>query len=818
MKQLARILRYLLASLVLAASLALLWGWWMLHRTLPQLDGSVVVPELKQEVEIGRDQWGVPHIQAKSLEDLLVAQGYVLAQDRLWQMDLLRRAAAGELSEIFGEAALETDRENRTLGFRAAAERNLALMPAEHRAILEAYARGVNRYIEERRERLPGEFLVLRYEPRPWSPVDTLLINAYFYRELTNFWKDEIRRATVTERAGPDYAHDLFASESPWDHPLVGVIASDKSPAPIKSSNGGKHFPTAEGFSVARAEERTDDDALPAAPPTTWQAADGILGEFADEARAAAGSNNWVVGGKHTYSGKPILANDTHLPLDVPSIWYMIHLTAPGWNVKGFAFPGAPLVIIGHNDRIAWGVTNTGADIQDLYIETFNPDAPNEYRVNGRWVPAQIRRETIRVRGRQDEVLDVVVTRHGPIVRRDGQLAYALRWTATEPGALEATFPLLGKAQNWSEFREALRGLWGPMQNIVYADVDGNIGFIAAARVPIRRKPTGGVPVPGDTDEYEWTGFIPFEDLPQLYNPPEGLIATANGRIVGPKYSYYLTDNWMAPYRTGRIYDLLSRRKTLRPADCITIQTDVLSPPHRQIAEQLLAAGARVRPVGPRTRSMLGILPSWNGRAETNSEQMSFLEFTRRALLWHLLRPRVGAGVGIYQWQRASVFLENVLRDHPDRWLPPGFHNYDELLMTSADLAVQQMELESRRRDPSEWTWGTFSQLRMFHPLGQRGLLRRHLSIGPIGISGSLFSVKQVARKFAPSMRFVADLANFDNSLMNITLGESGQYLSEHYRDQFPSWYEGRGIAAEFSNALVEKMTEHRLRLRPAAP
>jgi penicillin amidase len=272
----------------------------------------------------------------------------------------------------------------------------------------------------------------------------------------------------------------------------------------------------------------------------------------------------------------------------------------------------------------------------------------------------------------------------------------------------------------------------------------------------------------------------------------------------------------MAPYRTGRIYDLLLQRQNLRPADCITIQTDLVSPPHRQIEEQLLAAGERVRALDPRARVMMEMLPAWNGLAAVDSAQMSFLEFTRRALLWHLLRPRVGAAAGLYQWQRSSVFLENVLREHPARWLPPEFRSYDELLMTSADLAVQQMELESHRAEPSAWEWGTFSQLRIFHPLGQHGFLRRQLSIGPLGISGSLFSVKQVTPTFAPSMRYVADLGNFDNSLMNITVGESGQYLSPHYRDQFPSWYEGKGISAEFSDALVGHSTVHRLRLRPA--
>ena len=815
MKTFGRALRYFFGTIILLSSLALLFGWWLFHRSLPVLDGSIVIPELQHKVRVDRDQWGIPRIQAGSLEDLLVAQGYVLAQDRLWQMDILRRASAGELSEIFGEVALPADRENRTLGLRQAAERSWAVMSPENRALLEAYARGVNRLITAQHGRLPGEFLVLRYQPRPWTPVDSLLINAFMYKELTNFWDDEIRRAAVTERVGPELARDLYTQESKWDRPPVGALAGeDVDPLhPGSSGSTGNATPRAENSSSGPEQHPLLPANPSATPRTAWRAAEGLLGQFANEVRAGAGSNNWVVDGQHTYSGKPMLANDTHLPLNIPSIWYLVHLVAPGWNVKGFAIPGGPLVVIGHNDRIAWGVTNTGADVQDLYLETFNPASAHEYRVNGKWRMAEVRRETIHVRDQPDDLLEVVITRHGPIVRRDGPRAYALRWTATEPGALEVSFPLLGKAKNWSEFRETLRALWGPAQNFVYADVDGNIGFIVAGRIPIRKKPSGGVPVPGDTDDYEWTGYIPFEQLPQIYNPPEGIIATANGRVVGPNYHFYLTDNWMAPYRTTRIYELLSPRKNLRPADCIAIQTDLVSPPHRQIAAQLLDARTRVTPLDPRTKQLLASLPFWNGRAETTSLQMSFLEFTRRALLWHLLRGPIGGAVGLYQWSRSSVFLENVLRDHPARWLPPEFRSYDELLMTSADLAVRQMELSAHRANPREWSWGAFSKLKIFHPLGQHGLLRRHLSIGPIPISGSLFSVKQVAPTFAPSMRFVADLSNFDNSLMNITVGQSGEYLSSYYANQFPYWYEGRGIPSIFTEAAEQEAAVHRLEL-----
>jgi penicillin amidase len=781
----------------------------MVHRTLPQLDGSIVLPGLHAEVSVERDSWGVPHIRAQSEEDLLVAQGYIVAQDRLWQMDLLRRLAGGELSEIFGPVAVESDRENRVLGFRQAAEAAVAAMAPERRAALEAYARGVNQYIEQRRGKLPAEFLLLRYEPRPWTPVDTLLIAANLYKELTGFWRDQIRRAQVSELMGPELARDLYAdtAESTWDRVLVGA-------APAAGTTGKKP-----GAKVAIGGEALPmpGKVMRVAPPSLWNPGDGIP-IFDDASLTIGGSNNWVVDGKHTHSGRPMLANDTHLTFSAPCIWYLIHVTAPGWNVKGFTLPGAPFVVIGENDRLAWGFTNNFADVLDVYAETFNPADPLEYRVHGAWQRATVRREVIHVRDKPDQTLDVVVTRHGPVIRREGDRGYAIRWTATEPGGLDASYFLLGKSRNWEEFRTALRGTPGPAQNTVYADVDGNIGYVVAAKVPIRRLPTGGVPVPGDTDDHEWTGFIPYDHLPQLYNPPGGVIATANARVTGPAYPYFLTDAWMAPYRTARIYELLRDRKNLRPDDFIRFQTDVYSYPHHQISDELVKAREKVRAADPRTRYLLGTLKSWDGRAQVDSVRMSFLEFTRRALLYNLLRPRLGAGVGLYQWWRAGVFLEKVLRDRPARWLPPKFKDYDELLISSADLGVTWMQDSTGQPQADEWTWGVFNQLRIFHPMAQRGFLRRHVSIGPIPISGSFYAVKQITRTFGPAMRFVADLSNPDNSMMNITLGESGQYLSLYYRNQFPYWYEDKGIVSAFSDTAQARLRAHRLLLEPSTP
>lgn len=785
MKKTFRILGCLLLVVLLAAILAGAAAWWLAYRALPELDGTASLPELKQEVTVDRDRWGVPRIRASSLEDLLTAQGYVVAQDRLWQMDLLRRAAAGELSEIFGSVTLLSDRENRILGLKQAAEAGVARMDPQRRALLEAYARGVNRYIAERRSRLPWEFVALRYEPRPWTPSDSLLVGAYMFSILTTTWEWELSRAKTTARLGPERARELFTVDSAIDHIIVG----------------------AEGRTTANA-------AIPPGIPD----AHSVLAHFRQDAEQVLGSNNWVVSGEHTYSGKPILANDTHLHLDVPCIWYIVHLSAPGWNVKGFALPGVPLVIVGHNERIAWGFTNNGADVQDLFIETLNPANPHEYRVNGRWVPAEVRQESIRVRGRTDHTLEVVRTRHGPIVAREGNRAYALKWTATEPGGFEFSIPYLGHAKNWDEFRNVLRDVPGPAQNIVYADVDGNIGYIVAAWVPLRRKGDGSVPVPGDTGEYEWTGYIPFDELPQVLNPPGGMIATANARVVGPGYKHYLTDRWAGAHRTHRIYELLAQKKKLRPPDCIEIQADITSQFHRGIAEHMVAAAKNAQPKDARTAELLARLNGWNGYAGVDSVETAFVEYTRLALMRNLLRPYLGDGwPRQYQWWRHVVFLENVLRDRPAHWLPREFPDYDALLIASADEAVRRLERDSHEKNPREWRWGRFIELQILHPMGQSGIPRWLLSIGPVPQGGTGHTVKQTGRSIGPAMRFVADLADWDSSLMNVTVGQSGQVFSPHYRDHFPAWFGGYGLFSPFSDAAWEKARVHRLVLKPAA-
>src|ERR1700687_3058943 len=400
-----RILRYTLLVIFLLLAGAGGSAWWIIHRALPLADGSVPLEGLKQPVFVDRDVWGVPHIQASSLEDLVEAQGYIAAQDRLWQMDVLRRVGAGELSEIFGPNTLELDMQFRRLGLRQVADREAANLDGDRRTVFEAYARGVNRFIEEHGNRLPVEFFALGYKPKPWKPADSLLITGYMYQLLTSTWPKEINRDIVNTRVDPDRAAEMYAEDSPDDRVVVGgATPADAKAAPARTTQRKR----------APANPKRAAESAPAIPAQDisdlWDTTRRMLTSLEDESRASIGSNNWVVDGAHTASGKPLLANDTHLDLSMPSIWYMVHLTAPGWNVKGFTLPGAPLVIIGHNERIAWGFTNNGADVQDLYQERIDQDNPHQYLVNGKYVQATVRIERVKVRGQNATLFDVLST------------------------------------------------------------------------------------------------------------------------------------------------------------------------------------------------------------------------------------------------------------------------------------------------------------------------------------------------------------------------------------------------------------------------
>jgi penicillin G amidase len=820
-----RILTYVFGVVVLLAIAACFFAWWMVHRALPQLDGARAIPGLTHEVVIQRDSFSIPHIRAQSREDAAVAEGYAMAQDRLWQMDLLRRVASGRVSEIVGPLALQSDRNFRTLGMAEAADRDVALVDPAERTYLEAFARGVNRFIEEGHP-LPIEFHLLRYSPEPWRPADTLLIIGYMYQTLASSWRDDLDRVNTSARIGPERAAYLYCPELfyPYDHPVVGQAPQTRTPAECNLS----------GRATTTANPATRTSLVSPDSPPLADDSSALLGTFAqrtlveadDQIRQVLGSNNWVVSGAHTASGKPLLANDPHLSLSTPSIWYMVQLSAPDWSAEGFTLPGIPGIVLGHNDHVAWGFTNNGADVQDIYEETFNTTNPNEYRVNGNWVPAVIRPEIIKIKGAPSQILNVVVTRHGPIVAGTGDKRYAVRWTATEPGGLAHSYFNIQFARNWQEFRDGLRDSVGPAQNVVYADTDGHIGFIVPARIPIRKcgawpppgSPVppfthcGAAPLPGDTNEYDWNGYIPFDELPQVLDPPEGIIATANAAVVGPGYTHYLTDEWGAPWRTDRIYRLLSvPGKKFQPADFTAIQMDIVSEYNLIIAKALVDAAHKAEPKDPRTKELIDLLADWDGSMKSDSVEATFATVTASTLMHNLFQPYLGNAGPIYSGN--EVFVARALRDRPPIWLPKGYANYDELLIASADDAVKRLTDITHQSNFSAWRWGNQNMLFMPHPLGMSGILARVFSTGPMSQDGSPTSVKAMNRSHGPSFRMVADTSDWDHSLMVITTGESGQLGSGHYSDQFHLWFTGPTPSEPFTDAAVTPTIVHTLHL-----
>ncbi len=789
-----------LVIVVLVAVLgAIAWFYSVARSALPQLEGTIRVPGLFAPVRVIRDIHGVPTIEAESLSDLYFTQGYVIAQDRLWQMDGMRRFAAGELAEVLGSGLIERDREQRILGLRFAARRALEVISPEERSYFDAYARGVTAYIESRHDRLPLEFRILRYSPRTWTAEDSMLISALMIKDLNHYpYKDALAREKILAKLGPELTTDLFVNTSWHDRPPTAsrpTLGNQKN-----DDEEEEEIETEKGISI------------------TWRTP-----AFDSDSRLLLGSNNWVVSGAHTVSGKPLLSNDPHLGHQMPNLWYEVHLRSGKLDVAGVALPGTPAVILGHNQRIAWGFTNVGPTVEDLYLETFNSDG--QYLTPQGWKHPQRRQEIIHVKGKPDVAVDVVVTRHGPIITeliRGETRQVALRWTAYE-GARSPFFDL-DSAQNWQEFRAALSKFDAPGQNVVYADVDGNIGYQASGKIPIRASGDGSLPENGSDDAHEWTGYIPFEKLPNVFNPASGIIATANGRIAPDNYPYSISTGWESPWRTSRIYRVLESGKKFSAADMLELQTDIYSEFERYSAERFVYAVDHANGASARSKQAAEIMRNWDGRMSGNSPAPVLASRARYELMRLLLEPKLGPAPdsdtkhGVlswktYNWGMESVWLENVFLHQPKRWLPEKFSNYDDLLTAAVENAVSGDDVP---KDLSKWDWGSYHPLEIQHPiLSQIPILRRWTAPGLQSQSGSGFTVKAVTRHAGPSERMTVDLADFDHSTLNIVNGESGNFLSSNYMDQWKAWYEGYTFPFPFSMQAVENARVHELRLQP---
>jgi penicillin amidase len=764
-------------------------GTWFVRRPWPQVKGTIAVAGLSAPVTVIRDQLGVPNLYAENEHDLFFAQGYVHAQDRLWQMEFNRRIGSGTLSAILGEATLDTDRFLRTLGLRRAAERDWAQTDADTRAILEAYAAGVNAYVDTHRDRLPLEFTLLGVDPEPWMPVDTLAWAAVMSYSLCGNYEDELLRARLIATVGETATLELVP---PY---------------------------TASGPFIVPPEVRSYAW-LQGARLDGLQAVDALLGS----SRPDWGSNNWVVHGSRTATGKPLLADDTHLGLDMPSIWYENGLHGGRFDGVGYSFPGAPLIIIGHNARIAWGVTDLPADVQDFYIEKLDdPARPTQYEFEGQWYDLNVVHEDIAVKGAEPVGLDVLITRHGPILNDvlgdlPGAEPLALRWTILEGNKLFLAVVDLNLAANWDEFRRALSYWDAPSQNFVYADMEGNIGYQSPGKIPIRAAGhRGTVPVPGWTGQYEWQGYIPFDELPSVLNPPTGFVVSANNKVVPDDYPYYLTDDWAAPYRAQRITDLLAADDRVTMEDIRNIHAQTYSLPAEALRPYLLA----IQPATDQESQALDQVRAWDLYLEADRTGAPVYEAWYWFLVQNTLRDELGSDLMDTYLGYGSIHMPAMiaLMAQPDSpWFDdrttPQVETRDDMVQRSLTDAMAWLG-GAYGDSPEKWTWGRLHTKTFVHqPLGQSGigLLEKLFNSPTIPARGDPFTVDAASfdgqQPFAMtggvSQRTIADLSDLDNSRMIHTTGQSGQLFHRHRQDMISLWQAVEYGPMPFSRAAVE--------------
>ncbi|HET6853972.1 MAG TPA: penicillin acylase family protein [Pyrinomonadaceae bacterium] len=771
---------------------------------------AIQIQGIKARITIRRDERGIPYVEAQNDEDLYFGQGYATAADRLWQMDLYRRTARGELAEVLGagpnNAALDQDKLHRTYGFSQVAEAELANASPRARTVLEAYARGVNAYAASLDPKsMPPEFQILSYSFRPWTPADTFVVIKMFFEALSDTWRLDLMRQALSAVPAEKRA-ELLPEISPLDVLVVGKDTKAKATS-------------------ARVQPYTLSTETLAKLAHNQAIAAAALNRIGFDTDALAASNNWVVNGNRTVSGKPLLSNDPHLRPTAPSIWHMVHLSAPGVRVAGVGTPGIPGVILGHNERVAWGFTNVGPDVQDLYLEKFDPNNPKRYQTPSGWQDAVIRREEIKVRkgfgGSETDVVthEVTVTRHGPIIFEGDGKRYALRWTALDPAKnnAESSF-ILNRARNWKEFNEALESFTAPTQNIVYADVDGHIGYHAAGVVPIRKSGDGSVPYDGSTDGGEWTSYIPISKLPMLYDPPSGMIVTANQRIVGTDYPYFLTHSWAQPYRARRIFELLNEKPKLSADDYRRILGDVYSIAGVSFTrEAVKLLRPKLTPADEKLRATLDAFEKWDGRVNAESTVAPIVSQMRLAFRTRILAAALGPELSKnFNWANFDTTLDRVLKDQPAAWLPKEFSNYADLLRACYEEAISNLT-KSIGADETKWTWGELAKARFNHPLSGAPLIGAQFAIAPFpqnGTGGSIGATVNVGPSV--SMRLIADTSDWDKTQQGITLGESGLPKSPHWTDQLADWRAVTPREFPFSAAAVEKATKETLVLEPA--
>ncbi|HSG14993.1 MAG TPA: penicillin acylase family protein [Anaerolineae bacterium] len=776
----------------------------MSSRRLSQLDGRIYLPGLRQPVSISRDHWGIPTIRAENRADLFLAQGFIHAQERLWQMEIHRRAASGQLAAIVGETGLETDRFSRTLGFPRLAQSTWDLTSETVRTDILAYTAGINAFLKTDRP-LPVEFSLLRHTPEPWTPLDSVAFSRLMAWTLSHGFANKLTRAQLIEKVGSEAAAELEL-HYPKDNPVT--------------LPQGIEFNLFEPGGLLRAVEGP------------------FIGRFM--AGRGRGSNAWVINGNRTASGHPILCNDMHLPISTPSLWYVLHMhcpespRSPGLHVAGASLPGLPYVLVGHNEYIAWGATVSFVDNEDLFVERFSPDHVDQYEFEGSWRRADIIEEKIKIRNRPAIIEQVVVTHHGPLITpvlpSNGQVL-ALASRSLAPNSSFDGFAMLNEARHWDEFVSAVQRIESPALNLVYADTTGNIGYYVTGRVPIRRSGTGQVPVPGWTGEHEWIGDVPFEEMPHAFNPSAGFLVTANNRIVRDDYPHFLGAAWRNGYRARRVTDLIGQKEELTLADSRRFQSDLYSIPGRELVNRLEGLSLK----DEEAVACLALLRAWDGRMDAEGAGGVIYKTLVGRLSKAILQPRLGEslteiflGAGphpvLYPFGESHsqwiAVLFRLLDQEESFWLPPA---KARIRILEQGLASTMRELrDAFGDDATRWTWGKNHQILFGHSLSAQPPLDQVFNVGPFIVGGDADTVCQMsispgdgANNIAPSYRQVIDLGDWNSVLVMHAPGQSGHLASPHYADLAEPWLKGDYYRLNWTEAATEAAAYKTLQLLP---
>ncbi len=821
------------AGILLLALVASATGIATVRRSFPQTEGQLRLPGLLDEVDVYRDSFGVPHIYASSHHDLFLAQGFVHAQDRFWQMDFWRHIGSGRLAELFGESQVETDRFLRTLGWERIAREELRTMDPESLTALEDYAQGVNAYLERRSgAEISLEYALLGllnadYAPEAWEPANSLTWTKVMAWNLGGNLEAEIDRALLLGSLSQEELLELYPTY-PSDHP---TIIPDQ---PFSASSS----------TISLDESLTSVAGAPALAETAHRVAN--INRLTGAASEGLGSNDWVIAGDRTVTGMPILADDTHLGIQLPSIWYEVGLhcrpVSPECrlNVTGFSFAGLPGVVIGHNDRIAWGVTNTGPDVQDLYLEKINPANPDQYEVNGEWVDVTIIEEVIEVAGGDPIPLTVRQTRHGPIIsdtfgpledfeqeagiELPAEFAISLRWTGLEPASTFSSAYRINLAADWEEFRAALRDWDVPSQNFVYADVEGNIGYQMPGKIPLRASGDGWMISPGWTDEFEWTGYVPFEELPYAFNPPQGYIATANNAVIGAAEAPFIARDWDHGYRAARIVELIESTPRLSLEDVQAIQADnyfAMAPVLMPVLGGLSFDEARLS-------DYVEMLRSWDHQNAMDSPEAALMNALWRNLLLATFGDEFPDGP-VPGGSRAFLVMTRLIDQSDSGWWDDvnttEIEERDTVFRRAFQEAVREVESAMGER-PSAWNWGTLHSATFRNSaFGESGItpIEALFNRGPFQTSGGTSIVNATGWsevdgyevQTLPSQRLIVDLSDLNRSLSIHTTGQSGHAFHPHYIDMVDLWREVQFHPMLWDFEEVANRAEAKLTLTP---